>query len=193
MRSNTTAGITHRRTLRVAAAVLTAAAALTLTACNGSDSGDTKSAGQADTAPAGSSGSSGSSDGAQGSDVFAADASAANNTFIRNLSYNQCIASFNHHAALTAKYCRPGNPLYLWDRRGATIRMANTNICLDSNSAGDVYMMECNGGAYQKWTYPAGNYVRNVKTGKYLTQHGPAIEAWNGKSNAGKWKFFGGN
>ncbi|MBL1120874.1 DUF4232 domain-containing protein [Streptomyces sp. 110] len=68
MRSDTTARIARRRTLRVAAAVLTAAAALTLTACNGSDSGgDTKSAGQADTAPAGSGGSSGSSGGAQGS------------------------------------------------------------------------------------------------------------------------------
>ncbi|MGA6153734.1 DUF4232 domain-containing protein [Stenotrophomonas sp. NPDC087984] len=71
MRSNTTARIARRRTVRVAAAVLTAAAALTLTACNGSDSGDTKSAGQTDTAPAGSSGSSGSSDGAQGADAKA--------------------------------------------------------------------------------------------------------------------------
>ncbi|WP_413798944.1 RICIN domain-containing protein [Streptomyces iranensis] len=125
--------------------------------------------------------------------LFASDASAANNTFIRNLSYNQCIASLNNHAGLTAKYCRSGNPLHLWDRRGATIRMAHTNICLDSNSAGDVYIRGCNGGKYQKWTYPAGNYVRNAKTGKYLTQHGPAIEAWGGKSNAGKWKFSGGN
>ncbi|AGP59452.1 DUF4232 domain-containing protein [Streptomyces rapamycinicus] len=71
MRSNTTARIARRRSLRVAAAVLTAAAALTLTACNGSDGGDKKSAGQADTAPAGSGGSSGSSDGAQGSDAKA--------------------------------------------------------------------------------------------------------------------------
>ncbi|MGV9854588.1 DUF4232 domain-containing protein, partial [Streptomyces sp. NPDC003442] len=72
MRSNTTARMARRRTVRVAAAVLTAAAALTLTACNGSDSGgDTKSAGQADTAPAGSGGSSGSSGGAQGSDAKA--------------------------------------------------------------------------------------------------------------------------
>ncbi|MGW3572160.1 DUF4232 domain-containing protein, partial [Streptomyces sp. NPDC000941] len=65
MRSNTTARTARRRTFRVAAAVLTAAAALTLTACNG----DEKSAGQAGTAPAGSSSSSGSSGGAQGSDA----------------------------------------------------------------------------------------------------------------------------
>ncbi|KUJ64907.1 flagellar motor protein MotB [Streptomyces albus subsp. albus] len=71
MRSTTAARIARRRTLHVAAAVLTAAAALTLTACNGSDTGDTKSAGQADTAPARSSNSSGSSAGAQGSDTKA--------------------------------------------------------------------------------------------------------------------------
>lgn len=65
MRSNTTARTARRRTLRVAAAVLTAAAALTLTACNDSDAGNAKSAGQA------GSGSSGSSDGAQGSDAKA--------------------------------------------------------------------------------------------------------------------------
>ncbi|MES4907008.1 MULTISPECIES: DUF4232 domain-containing protein [unclassified Streptomyces] len=58
MRSNTTARTARRRTFRVAAAVLTAAAALTLTACNG----DEKAAGQT-----GSSSSSGSSGGAQGS------------------------------------------------------------------------------------------------------------------------------
>ncbi|MDW6057184.1 DUF4232 domain-containing protein [Streptomyces sp. FXJ1.4098] len=66
MRSNTTARTARRRSFRVAAAVLTAAAALTLTACNN----DTKAEGQ-DKASAGSSGSSGSSNGAQGSDAKA--------------------------------------------------------------------------------------------------------------------------
>ncbi|GAA3164102.1 MULTISPECIES: DUF4232 domain-containing protein [Streptomyces] len=41
---------TRRRTLRVAAAALTAAAGLTLTACSGADAGGTKAAGQADSA-----------------------------------------------------------------------------------------------------------------------------------------------
>ncbi|MGW3568822.1 DUF4232 domain-containing protein, partial [Streptomyces sp. NPDC000941] len=63
MRSNATARTARRRTFRVAAAVLTAAAALSLTACNNDD----KAAGQ-DKASAGSSGSTGSSGGAQGSD-----------------------------------------------------------------------------------------------------------------------------
>ncbi|MFD8866343.1 DUF4232 domain-containing protein [Streptomyces sp. NPDC059590] len=57
MRSNTTARIARRRSFRVAAAVLTAAAALTLTACNN------------DTGAAGTGSSSGTSGGAQGSDA----------------------------------------------------------------------------------------------------------------------------
>ncbi|MFD5393387.1 hypothetical protein ACFWJW_03975 [Streptomyces sp. NPDC127097] len=45
MISSTTARTARRRTLRIAAAALTAAAGLTLTACSGSDAADTKSAG----------------------------------------------------------------------------------------------------------------------------------------------------
>lgn len=68
MSSSTTVRTARRRTLRIAAAALTAAAGLTLTACSGSDAAGTKSAGHTDTglAPAESSGA-GSSGGAQGS------------------------------------------------------------------------------------------------------------------------------
>ncbi|MEU2787383.1 DUF4232 domain-containing protein [Streptomyces sp. NPDC007100] len=60
----------RRRTLRVAAAALTAIAGLTLTACSGSDTaGGTKTAGQTDPGTAATeSGGAGSSDGAQGSE-----------------------------------------------------------------------------------------------------------------------------
>jgi hypothetical protein len=57
-RVSRTARIARRRSFRVAAAVLTAAAALSLTACNN----DEKAAGQADQAPAGASSSSGASE-----------------------------------------------------------------------------------------------------------------------------------
>ncbi|MEU5545152.1 hypothetical protein AB0G85_22565 [Streptomyces sioyaensis] len=52
MNSSTTVRTARRRTLRVAAAALTAAAALALTACSGSDAADAKPASHSDTAKA---------------------------------------------------------------------------------------------------------------------------------------------
>ncbi|WP_432013688.1 DUF4232 domain-containing protein [Streptomyces cucumeris] len=65
MSSSTTVRTVRRRSLRVAAAALIAAAGLSLTACNNNEANASKSAGQSDTAAAGSS-SSGSAGGAQG-------------------------------------------------------------------------------------------------------------------------------
>ncbi|MER6305948.1 DUF4232 domain-containing protein [Streptomyces sp. NPDC001657] len=72
MSSTTTVRTARRRTLRIAAAALTAAAGLTLTACSGSDADGTKAASRSDSgmAAAESSGA-GSSAGAQGSDAQA--------------------------------------------------------------------------------------------------------------------------
>ncbi|AZS72246.1 hypothetical protein DDE74_15915 [Streptomyces lydicus] len=67
MSSSTTVRTARRRTLRMAALALTAAAGLTLTACSGSDAAGTKPAGKSDTAAAVESGGAGSSAGAQGS------------------------------------------------------------------------------------------------------------------------------
>ncbi|MGW9431211.1 hypothetical protein ACWHA1_25095 [Streptomyces decoyicus] len=52
MSSSTTARTAQRRSLRIAAAALTAAAGLTLTACSGSDAADAKSAGHTSTSSA---------------------------------------------------------------------------------------------------------------------------------------------
>ncbi|MFE0379494.1 hypothetical protein ACFW1M_28860 [Streptomyces inhibens] len=52
MSSSTTGRAARRRTLRIAAAALTAAAGLTLTACSGSDAADAKSAGHTSTSSA---------------------------------------------------------------------------------------------------------------------------------------------
>ncbi|MFJ3955385.1 hypothetical protein SLV14_004849 [Streptomyces sp. Je 1-4] len=65
--SSNTVRTARRRTLRMAALALTAAAGLTLTACSGSDAAGTKPAGQSDKAAAVESGGAGSSAGAQGS------------------------------------------------------------------------------------------------------------------------------
>ncbi|BDH15529.1 DUF4232 domain-containing protein [Streptomyces hygroscopicus] len=74
--SATTTRTVRRRTLRLAAAALTAAAGLTLTACSGSDAAGAKPADRADTGVAADAGSSGAGDagssaGAQGSDAQA--------------------------------------------------------------------------------------------------------------------------
>ncbi|WP_030985706.1 DUF4232 domain-containing protein [Streptomyces sp. NRRL S-1813] len=67
--SATTTRTVRRRTLRLAAAALTAAAGLTLTACSGSDTAGAKPAGHTDTGVAAAeSGGAGSSAGAQGPD-----------------------------------------------------------------------------------------------------------------------------
>ncbi|MFG2289408.1 hypothetical protein ACGFOU_25480 [Streptomyces sp. NPDC048595] len=73
MSSSTTVRTARRRTLRIAAAALTAAAALSLTACSGSDTAGAKPAAQATQAgsAAAEPGGAGSSSGAQGSDAQA--------------------------------------------------------------------------------------------------------------------------
>ncbi|MFD7666647.1 hypothetical protein [Streptomyces sp. NPDC059788] len=69
MSSSATVRTTRRRTLRVAAAALIAAAGLSLTACSGSDAAGTKPAGGTDKGVAASSDGGGSSAGAQGADA----------------------------------------------------------------------------------------------------------------------------
>ncbi|MEW9516057.1 hypothetical protein [Streptomyces tubercidicus] len=69
MSSSSTVRTTRRRTLRLAAAALTAAAGLTLTACSGSDAADAKPSAQTDTKAGAEAGGASSSPGAQGSDA----------------------------------------------------------------------------------------------------------------------------
>jgi Ricin-type beta-trefoil lectin domain len=51
------------------------------------------------------------------------------------------------------------------------LRNVATGRCLDSNNAGSVYTLACNGGAFQKWniTFDATEYqLRNAQTGRCL-------------------------
>ncbi|WP_407285430.1 hypothetical protein [Streptomyces sp. BP-8] len=71
MSSSTSVRTARRRTLRIAAAALTAAAGLTLTACSGSDAADAKSAGHTSTSSAAAKSTASGWSGVQSSDAKA--------------------------------------------------------------------------------------------------------------------------
>lgn len=43
-----------------------------------------------------------------------------------------------------------------------------THFCLDANASGQVYVLACNGGNYQKWTHYSEGFVKNWATGQCL-------------------------
>ncbi|MFE7775015.1 ricin-type beta-trefoil lectin domain protein [Streptomyces sp. NPDC057445] len=115
--------------------------------------------------------------------LFAPTANAAGNTWIQTLRLTHdgtnhlCLDSTGRLQPnpgtwiVEARQCTSGTGNQLWHRRGTEIRKANTGQCLDSNRAGDVYIMECNGGTYQKWRLVGRNggiQVKNLETKRYL-------------------------
>ncbi len=56
---------------------------------------------------------------------------------------------------------------------GRTFQNLATSFCLDSNSAGQVYTLDCNGGDFQKWTVGTTEFAtavtfRDAATGRCL-------------------------
>lgn len=56
---------------------------------------------------------------------------------------------------LKTKYCKQ-YPFTGWEARGSSwdqVQLANKGVngCVDSDYAGSAYLLECNGGGYQKW------------------------------------------
>ncbi|MGY1453614.1 RICIN domain-containing protein [Streptomyces sp. SS8] len=120
---------------------------------------------------------------------------AAENTWIRNLTSGSCVTALSG-GEVKALSCNSGDLTQLWDRRDdRTIRRAHTSQCLDSDSSGNVYWLECNGGAHQKWVYE-GTKVKNVATGRYLA-HRPGyywvVTSDSSSANRSDWRFFGGS
>ncbi|WP_162467350.1 RICIN domain-containing protein [Streptomyces cavernae] len=123
----------------------------------------------------------------------ASSASAAENTWIRNLNTGECVTAIAPSSA-RGLGCTFGDRSQLWDRRGSSIVKAYTNQCLDSNYDGHVYWIECNGGNYQNWRY-SGNRVQNAQTGMWLIQQPGS--GWihtnsNANANNNTWEFSGG-
>ncbi|MFI7501759.1 RICIN domain-containing protein [Streptomyces sp. NPDC049687] len=125
--------------------------------------------------------------------LFAQSASAAENTWIRNLGTGDCVTALTWSSSPRGSSCTFGDRSQLWDRRGSNIVKAYTNQCLDSNYNGDVYWIECNGGNYQNWQYESGNRVKNAQTGRYLVrQPGYGWIVTSSSPVAGQWEFSGG-
>ncbi|MGW7576720.1 DUF4232 domain-containing protein [Streptomyces sp. NPDC054765] len=116
MSSSTTARTARRRTLRVAAAALTAAAAFSLTACSGSDAAASRPASQpgsvaAEASGAGptESGGAGSSAGAQGADAQAGNAKSGSGDGTSSRAGSGAAASSradSGNGAATSAFCR---------------------------------------------------------------------------------------
>jgi serine/threonine-protein kinase len=71
-----------------------------------------------------------------------------------------------------------------------------TQKCLDSNSAGEVYTFDCNGGSFQKWNVSRVTpyrILKNAATGKCLESN-TAGQAYTLNCNGGsfqKWNIIG--
>ncbi|WP_036530334.1 ricin-type beta-trefoil lectin domain protein [Nocardia sp. CNY236] len=132
--------------------------------------------------------------------VFMAGLSAPNafaaeneNTWMKNLWSGECATALDN-GSVFSRGCKSGNLAQLWDRRDdRTIRRAFSEQCLDSNSDGHVYWLQCNGGNYQKWLYE-GTKVKNVATGRYLwydVEWGRLWASPDPSHHTSDWEFSG--
>lgn len=101
-----------------------------------------------------------------------------------NYAAQQCITS-NTDGGLRAGACTPITRLKQWTWSGVingttTITNLGTGYCLDSNEAGHVYSLRCNGTDYQKWVViqPAPGsaiLLQNLETRRCLQQNSSGL------------------
>lgn len=101
------------------------------------------------------------------------------------------MSSFGSKRNVVLKRC-DGNAYQWWIVDGSgTFRNKTSGHCLDGNGA-DVYTMQCNGGAFQKWTTTSGEAksIRHTQSGKYLHadgEYGSEVVFREGITNASRW------
>ncbi|MFF0487355.1 ricin-type beta-trefoil lectin domain protein [Streptomyces sp. NPDC004435] len=116
----------------------------------------------------------------------------------KNASTGQCLAAHTELGSwyVNARSCNQANGTTSWSISGAQggtrVFQKPDGYCLDSNAAGKVYMLRCNGGNYQKWQEvyaSAGWKYKNVATGRYLDNRSNSVytEPANGGLNQ-VWK-----
>lgn len=112
-------------------------------------------------------------------------ASAAVTDRFANYAAQQCITS-QVNGNLNAAACTPITRLKQWTWSGVingattVIKNVGTGYCLDSNNAGHVYSLSCNGTRYQQWfvrQYAAGSAIvlENLATGRCLQQNSSGL------------------
>jgi hypothetical protein len=89
--------------------------------------------------------------------------------------------------------CDPTNTWQIWLIDDSVIRHSKSYNCLDSNSAGNAYLLACNGGNYQSWRSGVTNTeVIDNGTGWCLDSNYNG-NVYTGSCNGGnyqKWSFY---
>jgi hypothetical protein len=89
----------------------------------------------------------------------------------------------NHRVRLSGDGVDPGQSSTVWwteyrQSDGTYLMKFGNGQCLDSNSDGDVYLLDCNGGDYQKWYEiheSAGWVLKDKATGLVLDTGGTGV------------------
>ncbi|MFJ8186586.1 RICIN domain-containing protein [Streptomyces sp. NPDC096105] len=105
--------------------------------------------------------------------VPAAVSSAQSGTFdgwlVKNVNGGICLSN-PEGSYVRLNTCDSENASQAWFWDSGSIRNLISFLCLDSNSAGDVYMLQCNGGTYQQWSVDGQNRRVNKQTGRCLAR-----------------------
>lgn len=107
---------------------------------------------------------------------------------LRNSATSYCLES-DGNEAVSGKVCSQRTNGYQdWIfMDDETVRHGVTGRCLDSNTKENVYVKDCNGGRYQKWT--RNPTMQNRQTGKCLDSDGKG-KVYTKQCNGGGYQHW---